>query len=143
MSPTAKRDPRTNGLSPPNGRSTPRRELAVVPEHVVHPGLLGGWVVLKPPVQGGHRMKLHANAALSLRQRERMVSRVVELGWSLTQAAAAAGVSDRTCSKWVRRFRAEGPLGLLDRSSAPAVGANPTDEHAGQVIAALRRWGFP
>jgi hypothetical protein len=24
--------------------------LAVVPEDVVHPGLLGGWVVLKPPV---------------------------------------------------------------------------------------------
>src|SRR3954451_10607544 len=29
----------------------------VVPEEVVHPGLLGGWVVLKPPVQGGHRMR--------------------------------------------------------------------------------------
>jgi transposase len=48
-------------------------------------------------------MKLHANAALSLRQRERMARRVVELGWSLTEAAAAAEVSERTCSKWVRR----------------------------------------
>ena len=35
-------------------------------------------------------MKLHANAALSLRQRERMVRRVVEQGWSLAKAAAAA-----------------------------------------------------
>jgi transposase InsO family protein len=87
-------------------------------------------------------MKLHANAALSLRQRERMVSRVVELGWSLTQAAEAAGVSDRTCSKWVRRFRADGALGLLDRSSAPLVVANRTDEHAVLVIAALRRLRF-
>jgi hypothetical protein len=26
------------------------RRLAVVPEDVVHPGLLGGWVVSKPPV---------------------------------------------------------------------------------------------
>jgi transposase InsO family protein len=87
-------------------------------------------------------MKLHANAALSLRQRERMVSRVVELGWSLTQAAEAAGVSERTCSKWVRRFRAEGALGLFDRSSAPVMVANRTDEHTVQVIAALRRLRF-
>jgi hypothetical protein len=32
-------------------------------------------------------MKLHANAALSSRQRERMVLRVVEHGWALTKAA--------------------------------------------------------
>ena len=65
-------------------------------------------------------MKLHANAALSLNQRRRMVRRVVEQGWSLTKAAAAAEVSERTCSKWVGRYRAEGEAGLLDRSSAPA-----------------------
>jgi transposase len=87
-------------------------------------------------------MKLHANAALSLRQRERMVLRVVEHGWSLTKAAEAAEVSDRTCSKWVARYRAEGAGGLLDRSSAPAVVANRTDEHAIQAIAALRRLRF-
>jgi hypothetical protein len=28
----------------------PEYRLAVVPEDVVHPGLLGGWVVSKPPV---------------------------------------------------------------------------------------------
>jgi transposase len=64
-------------------------------------------------------MKLHANAALSLNQRRRMVVRVLEQGWSLTQAAAAAEVSERTCSKWVGRYRVEGETGLLDRSSAP------------------------
>ena len=32
----------------------------------------------KPQLQGGHRMKLHANAALSLTQRRRMVRLVVE-----------------------------------------------------------------
>ena len=42
-------------------------------------------------------MRLHANAALSLRQRERMVRRVVEQGWPLAKAAAAAEVSGRTC----------------------------------------------
>jgi transposase len=87
-------------------------------------------------------MKLHANAALSLRQRERMARRVVELGWSLTKAAAAAEVSERTCSKWVRRFRAEGLAGLADRSSAPGVVANRTEEQTVQVIAALRRLRF-
>src|SRR5690242_7641383 len=120
--------------------STP--ELGVVPEEVVHPGLLGGWVVLKPPVQGGHRMRLHANAALSLKQRERMARRVAEQGWSVTKAAAAAEVSDRTCAKWVARYRAEGVVGLLDRSSAPVVVANRTEEHTIQAIAALRRLRF-
>jgi transposase len=64
-------------------------------------------------------MKLHANAALTLKRRERMVRRVVDDGWSLAKAAAAAEVSDRTCSKWVVRFRADGKAGLHDHSSAP------------------------
>jgi transposase len=87
-------------------------------------------------------MKLHANAALSLKQRERMARRVVEQGWSITKAAAAAEVSDRTCSKWVARYRAEGAAGLVDRSSAPAVVVNRTEEHTIQAIAALRRLRF-
>ena len=84
-------------------------------------------------------MKLHANAALSLRQRLRMVDRVVQQGWTIRSAAAAAEVSERTCSKWVARFRAEGELGLLDRSSAPKVVANRCDEQVIGAIAALRR----
>src|SRR3954464_3821069 len=87
-------------------------------------------------------MKLHANAALSLNQRRRMVDRVLERGWSLTKAAAAAEVSERTCSKWVDRYRAEGLAGLMDRSSAPGVVANRTAEQTVQVIAALRRLRF-
>ncbi len=84
-------------------------------------------------------MKLHANARLSLKGRELLVERVERAGWSLTQAAEAAGVSDRTAGKWLGRYRAEGPTGLLDRSSAPAVVANRTDERRVQAIAALRR----
>jgi transposase InsO family protein len=87
-------------------------------------------------------MKLHANAALSLKQRERMVLRVLEHGWSLAKAAEAAEVSERTCSKWVARYRQDGELGLLDRSSAPAVVANRTDEQTVQLLAALRRLRF-
>ncbi len=87
-------------------------------------------------------MKLHANAALSLNARRRMVAAVVEQGRSLTQAAQAAGVSDRTCSKWVGRYRAEGDAGLLDRSSAPRQVHNRTDERTVQLLAALRRLRF-
>jgi transposase InsO family protein len=87
-------------------------------------------------------MKLHANAALSFRQRERMVCRVVDEGWSLAKAAEAAEVSDRTASKWVARYRSEGRAGLVDRSSAPRVVANRTDEQVVQAIAALRRLRF-
>src|SRR5215218_4150739 len=87
-------------------------------------------------------MKLHANAALSLRQRLRMVERVVQRSWTIRDAAAAAEVSERTCSKWVARYRAEREPGLLDRSSAPNAVANRTDEHTVQTIAALRRLRF-
>ena len=84
-------------------------------------------------------MQLHANVALSLNQRRRMVIRVVEHGWSLAKAAAAAEVSERTCSKWVARYRAEGELGLRDRSSAPRSIPHRTPAGRVEVIKALRR----
>jgi transposase len=84
-------------------------------------------------------MKLHGNARLSVKGRELLVDRVENAGWSLTEAAEAAGVSDCTARKWLARYRAEGPAGLLDRSSAPEVVANRTDEQRLEVIAALRR----
>jgi transposase-like protein len=61
-------------------------------------------------------MKLHANARLSLIRRREMVEMVIEQHRSISEAARAAGVSPRTCAKWVRRYSAEGELGLLDRS---------------------------
>jgi transposase InsO family protein len=67
------------------------------------------------------------------------VDRVQLQGWTLAAAAEAAGVSVRTVSKWLRRFRLEGELGLLDRCSAPASVPLRTDERRVAVIAALRR----
>src|SRR4051812_9206937 len=87
-------------------------------------------------------MKLHANAALSLNRRRVLCRRVVEEGWTVTSAAAAAEVSVRCARKWVRRYRAEGELGLLDRSSAPGMVANRTDERRVEAIASLRRLRF-
>jgi transposase InsO family protein len=87
-------------------------------------------------------MKLHANAALSFRQRERMVRRVVYEDWSVREAALAAEVSARTAGKWVARYRAEGSAGLLDRSSVPLFVANRSGERTIEAIAALRRLRF-
>ena len=87
-------------------------------------------------------MKLHANARLSLKGRELLIDRVEVAGWSLMEAAMAAGISERTARKWLARYRDEGPDGLLDRSSAPARVANRTSEETVQVIAALRRLRF-
>jgi transposase InsO family protein len=87
-------------------------------------------------------MDLHANAALSLNKRRLLAKRVVEERWTLTQAAAAAEVSVRCARKWVGRYRSEGELGLLDRSSAPGLVANRTPEQRVEAIAALRRLRF-
>jgi transposase InsO family protein len=87
-------------------------------------------------------MKLHANAALSLNRRRLLCRRVVAEGRTLAEAAAAAEVSVRCARKWVRRYLAEGELGLLDRSSAPRSVANRTDERRVEAIAALRRLRF-
>jgi transposase len=84
-------------------------------------------------------MKLYANAAFSLRQRERMVRRVVDHGWSVRDAALAAEVSLRTAGKWVAGYRAEGSAGVLDRSSAPLFVANRSAERTVEMIACLRR----
>ncbi len=84
-------------------------------------------------------MKLHANARLSVKGRELLVDRVEGAGWSVMQAAEAAGISGRTAHKWLGRHRVEGAPGLLDRSSAPLRVANRTDERRVEAIAALRR----
>jgi transposase InsO family protein len=84
-------------------------------------------------------MKLHANARLSPIGRRLLIDRIERDGWTVCRAAASAGVSERTARKWLARYRAEGPLGLLDRSSAPTVVVNRTDERRIEVIAALRR----
>jgi len=84
-------------------------------------------------------MQVHANAPLGPKGRETMVRRVIEHGWSLTQAAEAAGVSDRTCAKWVARYRAAGRPGLRDRSSAPRSVPHRTPADRVQAIEQLRR----
>jgi transposase InsO family protein len=87
-------------------------------------------------------MKLHANAALSLKGRRELCRRIVERERTVSEAAEAAEVSVRCARKWVARYRAEGEQGLLDRSSAPRSIPHRTSEQRVEVIAALRRVRF-
>ena len=103
---------------------------------------LGGWWFSRPLAPRRHRMKLHANARLSVKGRALLIDRIEVAGWSVTTAAEAAGVSDRTARKWLARWRAEGLAGLGDRSSAPLTVANRSDERTIEAIAALRRLRF-
>ncbi|MGH7609927.1 MAG: IS481 family transposase [Candidatus Dormibacteria bacterium] len=48
-----------------------------------------------------------------------LVMRVDGQGWTAAAAAEAAGVSRETVYRWLRRFEAEGGVGLEDRSSTP------------------------
>src|SRR3954469_18916152 len=84
-------------------------------------------------------MRLHRNARTCPHSRRPAVRGVLEEGWTLAAAAEAAGVSVRTLSKWLRRFREEGEDGLLDRCSAPRSVPARTPEERVAVIAALRR----
>src|ERR1700759_3109770 len=83
-------------------------------------------------------MKLHGNAPLGPKGRRWMGLRILEEGAPLGEAAEAAGVSARTAAKWVRRYRAEGEAGLLDRSSAPRRVHNVTAPERVEAISALR-----
>jgi transposase InsO family protein len=83
-------------------------------------------------------MKLHANARTCPKSRRLLVERI-ENGWSLMEAAEAAGVSERTARRWRARWRAEGPDGLLDRSSAPRRIPHKTPPERVREIIRLRR----
>jgi transposase InsO family protein len=61
-------------------------------------------------------MKLHGSAALSQRQRRRLVA-LVGAGMTVAAAAATVGCSRQTGSKWVNRVRRG--EGVEDRSSRP------------------------
>jgi transposase InsO family protein len=67
------------------------------------------------------------------------VERVLELGWTVTMAAEAQGCSAATGHKWLRRFRAEGPQGLQDRSSRPHRSPRRLS-HAREQAILQRRW---
>jgi transposase InsO family protein len=87
-------------------------------------------------------MRLHRNARTCPASRRLLCARVLEQNWSLTGAAEAAGVSERSVCKWLARFRCEGEAGLEDRSSAPLRVPGRTDPEREQLVACLRGLRF-
>ena len=84
-------------------------------------------------------MNIHKNARLTPHSRADLARRVIEEGQAPKAVATAFGVSIKTAGKWVKRFKAEGPQGLLDRSSRPHTLHRPTPAATVERIAELRR----
>jgi transposase InsO family protein len=84
-------------------------------------------------------MEVHARAPLSPIGRQRVVDRVVGECWSVAAAAAAAGVTERSVYRWLARWRAHGPAGLVDRRSVPGRIPHKTPADRVTAICALRR----
>ncbi len=57
----------------------------------------------------------HGRRRLNAYGRQVLVERIVYRGWSVTAAAEALRVSRQTAYRWLRRYRAEGLPGLVDR----------------------------
>jgi len=80
-------------------------------------------------------MKLHGSAALSRRQRRRLVG-LVGSGMTIAAAAAIVGCSRQTGSKWVNRDRRG--EGLEDRSSRPHCSPRRVDDQVEQAVLRAR-----
>ena len=88
-------------------------------------------------------MNIHKNARLTPHSRAEAARRVLDGGQTAKAVATAFAVSERTVRNWVKRSQAEGPAGLLDRSSRPHRLRQPTPETVVQRIAELRRERMP
>jgi transposase InsO family protein len=87
---------------------------------------------------------LHANAALTPRQRLQVARLIVEENWPAVRAAERFGVSATTARRWAGRYRAEGKTGMADRSSRPHASPGKTGPATTKRIVSLRlrkRWG--
>lgn len=87
-------------------------------------------------------MKIHPNAALTPRQRRRMVTRI-DGGMPISHAAAEFRVSRQTATKWWNRYQ-DGDDRLTDRPSVPGSTPHRTDPDVEAAVIDLRRrhgWG--
>ena len=79
---------------------------------------------------------------LSVFSRQLLVRRVAA-GWATAHVAEQLGISRATAYKWVRRYRAEGEAGLLDRSSRPRRSPRRLSDVAeAEILAARAQWRY-
>jgi len=91
-----------------------------------------------------HARSQHPNAPLTPEGRRRMVSCVLDQGWSVEATAERFQVDAKTVRKWRDRFLGEGEVGLLDRSSRPHRSPKRTPRSMRRRVVGLRRgrrWG--
>jgi transposase InsO family protein len=81
---------------------------------------------------------VHGNARLTLWGRSELVARI-DAGQPVTMVAEEMNVSRATAYKWWRRWREEGEVGLLDRSSRPRSCPHRTPAHLERRIVSLRQ----
>ena len=88
-------------------------------------------------------MELHQNARSCPKSRALLVHRVRCQGWTVSSAARAAGLSERSAYRWLARFRREGLRGLRDRSSRPHRSPRRTSLDLMRKVLELRRQRWP
>jgi hypothetical protein len=118
------------------GPDPARWPLGVVPRLVVEKVRVSGLRTVEELSK--EALGMHPRAKLTVQGRRLLVDRVVEEGWSPAEAARAQGVSVATCYKWLGRWRAEGPAGLVDRSCRPHRSPRRLSPDREQAIVAWR-----
>ena len=81
----------------------------------------------------------HGNARLNLFGRQLLVQRVRVEHRPVAHVAKELGISRRCAHKWVARFDADGPAGLLDRSSRPHSSPTRTPARVERRVLTARR----
>jgi transposase InsO family protein len=82
---------------------------------------------------------LHRNARLTVHGRALLVSRVLTDRRPVAHVAKELGISRQCAHRWVRRYRAEGPAGLHDRSSRPRTSPRRTSTERETAVITARR----
>ena len=84
-------------------------------------------------------MNSHKNARLTYARRIELVRDIIERGLSVSQAAAAHGVTPPTARKWYQRFLAQGVDALKDKSSRPTRSPRAISPGTAGAVVELRR----
>ncbi len=84
----------------------------------------------------------HPRSRLTVFGRQLLVTRVAA-GWPAAHVAEQLGISRATAYKWIRRHRAEGPAGLVDRSSRPRRSPRRLSSSVeAEILAARSTWRY-
>jgi transposase InsO family protein len=81
---------------------------------------------------------VHANARLNLHGRRLLIARI-QSGRPIAHVADEMGISRQTAYKWWGRWRREGDVGLVDRSSRPVSSPTRTPRGLERRVEVLRR----